>query len=282
MIGIRCCLLPAALVAAAAGAAARAGAQPLTTYQIQQPADAVGTSTYNGRIVDCAGGVVTHKFAGFKPRVVLQDPAFCDGWGGIQVKDWTATRDLFDAVSVGDWVSLSNVEVEEFVGNTLLQYKSGNSAGAVVTGTGNPLPAHKVVAAGEIAAPVESPPSEWYVADHSAEKFESMLLTVEDVTVTGTDLGKERDNYVLSDPAGECWATDYMNADRGDVYHPLVRVGAHFDSVSGILEQYADGGNQFDYYQLLTTGSEDFVPEPGSLVLLLAGCLRVRRRRDFR
>ena len=253
LLCVTCC---AAVLAAAAQ---QAGAQALTIYQIQYTQDPLGASPQASQIVDCAGGIVMAKYGGFK--LTLQDPAYPDGWGGIQIKDWTVDLELFDGVEVGDRVSLANVFVEEYRGNTLLQYQPENSPGFAVLSSGNPLPAHKLVTAGEIAAPVEGPPREWYVADHSAEKYEAMLLKVEDVTVTAMDLGKARDNYNLSDAGADCWAADYINADRGDLYHPYVELDHHFQSVSGILEQYTK--NEWDYYQLLTTATDDLSPMPG-------------------
>ena len=259
----------------------------LKIHLIQYTDDPAGASDYDGQVLNCVGGIVTHKFRGGKPKLTLQDPnppvdpKYAGGWAGIQVKDWTAGLELFDAVSVGDWVSLTNVEVEEFYGNTLLHYKPDNAAGLTRESTGNPLPPHMLVTVEEIAAPVEGPADEWYVADHSAEKYEAMLLTVEEVTVTAMDLGAKRDNYNLQGQAGDCWAGDYMNADAGGLYHPCVSVGAHFDSVSGILEQYRK--DEFDYYQLLTTATDDLVPEPAAIVMLLVGAAAVpyRTRRSF-
>ena len=90
-----------------------------------------------------------------------------------------------------------------------------------------------------------------------------MLLRVRDVTVTLRDLGKERDNYILStnpeDPeAPSCWAADYMNVDAVPYdYHPFVNVGQHFCGVSGVFEQYARPDYNWDYYQLITLSSAD-------------------------
>ncbi len=278
--GWYCVVLVAAGVLSAAGS--RAAAEALTIYEIQYTEDASGAGPLTGQIVDCAGGIVTHKFPGFKPKLTLQNPDFPDGWGAIQVKDWTGGLELFDSVDVGDWVSLVNVEVEEAYGNTLLHYKSGNQAGYDRLSTGNPLPTSRLVAPDEIAAPVEGPPGEWYVADRSAERYEAMRLKILDVTVTDVDLGNFRDNYNLRGQAGDVWAGDYMNVDCIDVYHPYITVGAHFESVSGILEQYLRVG-EYDYYQLLTTETSDLViPEPTSLMILLAAGLAGAAKRSTR
>ncbi len=272
-------LILAALAAVMAAAGSRAGAEELSIYEIQYTTDPAGDSPYALQTVDCRGGIVTHKYGGSKPKLTLQDPDFPDGWGGIQVKDWTAGLELFNAVSVGDWVCLSNVSVEEYRGNTLLQFKSDTGSAATVTSPGNPLPAHRLVTADEIAAPLEGPPDEWYVVDHHAEKYEAMLLTIEDVVVTEMGLGKACDNYNLRSASGDCWAADYMNEDLQGLYHPWVCLGQGFESVSGILEQYVKG--QFDYYQLLTTCTADLVPVPAppALLIVLAGSAGVLARR---
>jgi hypothetical protein len=274
----------AALLIAAALAPAAARAQDKSIYEIQYATDPSGASPWAGSVVDCLGGIVTHKFPGSKPKLTLQDPNFADGWGGIQVKDWTIGA-LYDQVEVGDWVRLTNVYVEEYRGGTILKYHADTSPGFEILSPGNALPAPKLVGLAEIAAPVEQGNDEWYVADHGAEKYEAMWLTVRNVTITEMDLGKAGDNYALTGAAGSCWAGDYMNVDVGlDYYHPSIAIGQDFRSVSGILEQYTRLDNGWDYYQLLTTETADLVvPEPASGTILLAaacGALLTRRRRS--
>ncbi|MBL7133874.1 MAG: PEP-CTERM sorting domain-containing protein [Phycisphaerae bacterium] len=276
-------LAPALFWTVAALVPAGATSAALSIYAIQYTTDPDGHSGQVGNTVDCDGGIVTHKFRGTRPKLTLQDPNFPDGWGGIQVKDWTAGLTLFDHVSVGDWVSFTSVLVEEYRGNTLLKYPSDTGSGFAVESSGNPLPDPKVVSPADIAAPVEGPVGEWYVADHTAERYEAMRLTVEDVIVTDMKLGKANDNYVLQGAGGSCWAGDYMNVDVGvDYYHPYISTGAEFQSVSGILEQYTKLTSWWDYYQLLTTETSDLViPEPGAgaIFLMAAWAVLLRRRR---
>jgi len=265
---------------AAAASPAMGQAQPKTIYDIQYTTNANGDSPeMNNVIAACAGGIVTHKILLGQPKITLYAPAFPDGWGGIQIKDWTTSRALYDHVSIGDRISLTNVAVEEYRGNTLLRFE--DASGFVIEDTGRAMPAPLVVAPSAIAAPIEGPPGQWYVASRDAEKYEAMWLKVEDVTVGAMGLGKAPDNYVLSDAAGSCWAADYMNdsVDTDD-YHPLVDTGQHFDSVTGILEQYTKTSSGWDYYQLVTTETGSFVvPEPTCLALLACGALAVARRR---
>jgi hypothetical protein len=240
-----------------------AQANALSIYEIQYTVDANGVSPQNGNIVDCLGGIVTFKRSGGRPRLVLQDPNNPDGWGAIQVKGWSS--DAFDNVAAGDWISLTNVLVEDFQGTTFLQYQSENDPNLTVISMGNPLPRPVVITVDEIAAPVEDI-DVWAVPDHNAERYEAMTIRVVDVSVAILGEGKAYDNYVLTsnaDPNLTCWVSDYMNVDKekGLIYHPYIETGQRFCCVTGILEQYTGDseGIYYDYYQLLTRSSEDFV-----------------------
>lgn len=239
-----------------------AKAQSLSIYEIQSNTDPNGdASVYDGQIVDCNGGVCVAKFPGSRPRLILQDPAHPDGWGGIQVKDWTA-GDLYDNVEIGDWVALTNMLVEEYRGTTYLQWQTEHNPGYAIASQGNPLPRPLLVSVSDIPAPLYNPDANgWFVENHDAEPYESMRLIVRNVTVTAMDLGKAVDNYDLANPAGDsCWASDYMNEDIGPWgYHPFVEVDRHFCAVAGVFEQYTKLTSGWDYYQLLTTTTADLV-----------------------
>jgi hypothetical protein len=238
-------------------------AAELSIYDIQYTSEPNGESPQNGIIVDCTGGIVTHKAPTGKPRLIIQDPVYPDGWGAIQVKDLFGTE-VFTDVNVGDWISLTNVLVEEYKGSTFLQYMEENNAGFEILSSDNPLPKPLVVTVDEIAAPVEGLDT-WLIVDHNAEKYEAMLIKVIDVSVKDTGYGKAYDNYRLAsnvDPNFICWVSDYMNADkdRGLIYHPYIEPGLNLCGVTGILEQYTgeQDGINYNYYQLLTTSTEDF------------------------
>ncbi|MEJ2703578.1 MAG: hypothetical protein P8Z79_14160 [Sedimentisphaerales bacterium] len=254
-----------ASIVAMIGAVSPLQANTLSIYEVQYTDDANGISPENGNLVDCLGGIVTHKQSGGRPRLVLQDPNYPTGWGAIQVKGWSS--DAFDNVEVGDRVRLTNVLVEDFKGTTFLQYQSENDPNLTVVSTSNPLPRPIVVGVEEIAAPIEGLDA-WAVPDHGAEKYEAMLIKVINVSVTALGQGKAYDNYVLAsntDPNQTCWVSDYMNTDKekGLIYHPYIETGRRFCGVSGILEQYTgdSDGIYYDYYQLLTRSSEDFIAD---------------------
>jgi len=244
------------------GLAGSVQSQALSIYEIQYTTDVNGTSPQNGNIVDCLGGIVIHKTpAPLRPKLTLYDSNYPCGWGGIMVKDIYSTG-VFDDVNVGDSVSFTNVEVEDYKGTTFLQYKSENDADFTIVSSNNPLPRPLVVTVDEIAAPVEGI-DEWVVEDHNAEKYEGMLVKVVDVNVKDTGYGKAYDNYILEsnlDPNYSCWASDYMNEYKDGIYHPYVQVGKNFCGVAGIIEQYTHEKDDiyYDYYQLLTTGTESF------------------------
>jgi hypothetical protein len=240
-------------------------ADALSIYEVQYTTDANGVSNQNGNIIECSGGIVTHIRSGGRPRLVIQDPNQTDGWGAIQVKGWTS--DAFDNVAIGDWISLTNVLVEENAGTTFLQYQIENNPTLTIISINNSLPKPLVVTIDEISAPPESLDA-WIVSDHSAEKYESMFIKVINVNISDTGYGKAFDNYVLTsntDPNMTCWASDYMNTDKekGLIYHPIVEKGQNLCGVTGILEQYTGDseGIFYDYYQLLTTNTKAFTIE---------------------
>lgn len=239
--------------------ATAANADPLTIRQIQSNTSDGDLSIFDGAIVDCAGGVCIAKSDRFLPRLILVDPNSSDGWGGVQVRDWTF-GDLYDHVQIGDWVTLSNVAVEEVARTTILQYKPENGAAFAVTSQHNPLPPAVTLTPADIPAPIYDPDTDgWYVPNHDAEPYESMRLIVHDVTVTEMDLGKAVDNYNIRDQAGhDAWAADYMNADIDPSgYHPFVSVGQGFCGLRGVLEQYTNLADGWDYYQIVTFSSAD-------------------------
>ena len=239
-------------------------AEELSIYEVQYTTDPDGVSPQNGNVIDCSGGIVTHIFTGWRTRLILYDPDYPNGWGAIMAKDLYSLG-AFNGVNIGDWVSFTNVEVEDFRGTTILQYISANDPNLFIESSDNPIPAPKVVSIEQIPAPIEGIDS-WTVKNHDCEKYESMLVKIVDVTVADLGYGKAYDNYVLqsnADPNHTCWASDYMNVDLSAIYHPYIQVGQTFCGVTGIFEQYngESDGIYFDYYQLLTLSTDSFLVE---------------------
>jgi hypothetical protein len=235
-------------------------------YDLQYQTDPEDlNSPHVGEDVNCIGGIVIHKFPGSNPKVTLYDPAYSAGWGGIAIKDFTETKEFYYAVNVGDRISLTHTTVEEYNGNTQLKFV--DISGFVVESSGNALPEPVLIEPNDIKSPVyQTSPEGWLVQNHNAEKYEAMLVRVQNVIVTEKDNGKASDNYTLqsiahpNDPNFSCWAADYMNEEVEDNdYHRFVDLGSRFCSVTGIIEQY-DGSKyyyEWDYYQLLTTYTGD-------------------------
>ena len=280
-----CCLLIIACVSLCS-----APVFGITIETIQYTTATDGTSDYHDSIVDCTGGIVIGKFDAYYPRIQIYDPANPDSWGAIQIKDWTAGAALYNAVALGDWISFTDIYVEDSEdatrGTTFLQYDPDYAAPAVaysIDSTANSLPEPLLVAASAIAAPTQDTPEFWYVADRSAEKYESMLLKILDVTVTQMGMGAKDDVYNLQTTSGDnVWAADYLNTDAVGDYDTKVSVGQHFDSVTGMLEQYTKVRDTYgwDYYQLLTRSTDDLVvPEPASMFLLAFGAAWLISRR---
>jgi len=241
-------------------------AKPYSIYEIQCTTDPNGNSQLNGMLIgECSGGIITCIFPGTRTRIVVQDPNYPDGWGAIQVKDIDQMGYL-DNISIGNYVRILNATVEEYRGTTFLQMIAENQPSVTVVSSNNLIPEPLIVDVSEIVSPVYGPISGGYfAADHNAEKYESMLISIENVIVTAVDLGKNSDNYVLQDydnpddPNFSCWASDYLNNDmEGEqLYHPYVVQDQRFCSITGILEQYTRVSHDWDYYQLLTTYTGD-------------------------
>ncbi|UCG15794.1 MAG: PEP-CTERM sorting domain-containing protein [Phycisphaerales bacterium] len=249
-------------------------ADVLSIYDVQSTTSDGDASIYNGQVHDVTGGIVTHKWSGFQDRVYLRDPAH-PTWGAIMVKDSTVDRSLFNNVGLGDWVSLTDIYIEEFRGTTVLQYSPtlAPNVGYAVQSTGNPVPDPTLLTAADLIVPV----------DHAAsEPYESMIVKLENVTAGQKDLGKAGDNYELIQGADIAWGTDYMNIDAGAPYDPRIVTGAQLESITGVVEQYTKLTDGWDYYQLCTRSAGDIVPEPATLTLVAAGlCLAARRRRKL-
>jgi hypothetical protein len=229
-------------------------ADHLTIRDVQYTTDPSGDSPYDGQIHDVTGGIVTQIWFGGKPRIYVQDPAFAQ-WGGIIVKDWHS-GELAGAVNLGDWVSFSNITIEESRGTTHLQYNrdwSPDIAFSIVS-TGHPLPEPIQLNAAHLPVP----------PNHSlSEPYESMLVTLRNVLIGQKGLGKAGDNYELRQGVFTAWGADYQNMDAGGPYDPRIETGATLASLTGLVEQYTNLPDGWDYYQIVTRSADDIVAADG-------------------
>jgi len=242
----------------------------LSIYEIQYTENEDGSGYYDGRTINCTGGIVIHKWSRGKQRVILYDPNNADGWGGILAKGFGTP---FADANVGNWISIQNVLVEDSEytqGNTILSVDEYSTVTPDVEYENLPLPEPLVVDVNDIAVVYDPVMETYYVTDHRAEKYEAMYIQVRNVTVGDVNVA-QGDNYYLedeSDPNIFCLASDYMNIDLPSGMHHMPQIAADqkFCSVSGILEQYIDIEQDFNYYQLLTTTIDDLqIEQEGDL-----------------
>jgi len=266
-------LLAAFLVLVVAGSVTYA--DDLTIYDVQATTVDGDRSFYADEIHSVVGGIVTYMAPGNRDRVYLQTPGATE-WGGICIKD--AHHELLSQLQVGDFVTVNSAFIEDDVdttGCTFLEYDRSVAPDVSVSVIGHDasqVPGPTIVSAYDLLVDP---------TDHAAtEPYESMLVMLQDIEIGDLGLGRKGDNYELKqwnvDHWDAAWGTDYINIDAEGDYHPWVHTGAFFTSITGLVEQNTKSG--WDYYQLLTRSSADLVPEPSSLLLLVAAAVLVRRR----
>ncbi|MBU1699449.1 MAG: hypothetical protein KJ970_17665 [Candidatus Eisenbacteria bacterium] len=224
-----------------------AAADALTIYEIQQSsAETDWRSAYEGQRVSLTGGIVTHTI-GF--RITLQDPTLGDSWAGIEIRAFENDAPL-GVVRVGDRVDFHDILVEEFRGGTIPQFKSYSTF--EVISSGNDLPEPIIIPVEELSYPPHR---------EQCEKYEGMLVAVENVRVGQMDWGKAEDNYELINDTHTMWASDYCNLDLAVPPFPTyaVRRGERYARIAGIFQEYLYPLEGWDYYQLLPRGEADYV-----------------------
>lgn len=227
---------------------ARAEAPAYNIYELQH-SDAAHDwkSLHEGEIVQCVGGIVTHKF---KLRIVLQDPTLGSEWSAIEVRG----RPVYPVgLEVGDEVDFDSVYVDEYSGVTTLQYY--NASRYTVHSSGNPIPDPVGLSLWDIRYPARP---------EDSEKYAAVLVSMDEgLTIGAMDLGKADDNYELIGVSGDtAWASDYANGEI-DTATYYVSPGDCYQRMVGILQRYTS--DTWDYYQLLPRGAEDYVPCLGSV-----------------
>ena len=175
--------------------ATHAGAQApvVSIHDIQSSVDELGGSTYAGDVVTISGTVTATYIYGY---VVAEAPG---PWQAIFVYSWTEGPDIGDEMRVTGFV-------DEYYGMTEIGYVIG----AEHLSSGNAV----------LATPVT-------LAEANQEQYESVLVTVEDVTVAMLlDYGE----WVVIDDSPDYAVCDVMS---DYVYFP--QPGDHVDSVTGVL-----------------------------------------------
>ncbi len=222
------------------------GAEAVTIHDLQfSTAEQGWKSAYEGQVVSLTGGVVTHAI-GF--RITLQDPSAGDAWAGVEIRAFENEAPL-GVVRVGDRVDFHGLLVEEFRGGTIPQFKAASSF--EIISSGNTLPDPVRVALADVAKPPDR---------ERCERYEGMLVTVENVRVGQMDLGKAEDNYELSDGVHTAWASDYYNIDLAVPPFPKYHVarGERYARVTGVFQEYSHAAEGWDYYQILPRGAADY------------------------
>jgi hypothetical protein len=222
-------------------------ASALTIRDIQYSPPPDYASPYLGQTVAVAGGIVTKVFVGGSTKITIQDPTLGSEWAGIQLVFSNPAQAA--GVVRGDQIDVTDAVVAEYRGNT--QLTMGAASTFVTNSTGNVVAPH-VLSPAEIPSP----------ANHDlSERYESMLLTVQNVQVGQMNLGKNSDDYELTNSNGVCWASDYANADLPPGQTYFVSAGQSFAGVTGYLEQYLRPEQNWDYYQLLPRDADDYLIE---------------------
>jgi len=221
-------------------------ADPVTIYDLQFSSAATEwQSPFVGQRVSLAGGVVTH-IAGF--RITIQDPTLGDAWAATEIRAFENEDPLRD-LTVGDRVDFYNILVEEFRGGTISQFMSDSSFELI--SRGNPLPEAVLVDAADLAHPPDR---------EKCEKYEAMLIAVEDVRIGRMDWGKADDNYEILHGSSSLWASDYINLDLAMPPFPTyyVQAGERYSRIQGIYQEYWYPEDGWNYYQLLPRGFGDY------------------------
>lgn len=221
-------------------------AQPRETYTIfeiqHSGPELQWQSQHVGEVVNCTGGIVTHKF---RQRICIQNPQFGSEWAAIEIRGYPVYP---TGIEVGDFIELESVYVDEYRGATTLQYY--NDSRHTVLSSGNPLPEPVPVPVWHIRYPAHP---------EDCERYAAMLIALnEPVTVGALGLGGHEDNYeLLSDLGDIAYGSDYANGDIDSTYY--VSSGECYERIVGVLQRY-DDDDQWDYYQLLPRGIADYQP----------------------
>ena len=165
--------------------------------------DGTYPSTYNGKIVT-TGGIVTGVNL-FNENIFFIESSSGGAWSGIYVEN----KD--HSVSLGDSLIITG-EVYEYYGPTKIK----NISAFKKVSSGNNLPSPVEISTNDI---------------NKCEKYESVLVTVKNVNVTGEPI--RFGNWKVDDGTGECTiSTGFIDIIKKG---GSVNLDDHFTSITGIL-----------------------------------------------
>ena len=151
-------------------------------------------------------GVVTHVKPGSYPNFFIQDPQEENLWSGVYVYD-TSVNPL-----VGDEISLTATVNEYYSLTQLIDVESFST-----------------VSQDNIISPLNINASDLGIdCSFSGEQYESMLVSVSDVTFDSVD---EYGNWTISDNSGSTMVDDYYY----DGSWPSISEGDNFECVTGVV-----------------------------------------------
>ena len=203
----------------ASGGGGGGGGDALTCYEVQGQASG---SPYEGQTVSVTGIVTVgggEYYSASGAYAVIQDAGGTE-WSGLTLYGNNAAD-----LARGDSITVTG-EVQEYYGFTELAYLDA----VEVHSQGHALPAPVSLTTGELA---------------SAEKWESVLVTVTGVTVTSDP--DQYGQFYIDDGSG-----DYMVDDLGDYTYEATQ-GDELQSMTGV-DWYS-----FDEYKLQPRDDEDIV-----------------------
>jgi hypothetical protein len=149
-------------------------ATPVSLHDIQYTTLASGASPYYGRIVNCAGGIVTAVYngtGGTQSGYYLQNTGAGNRiWSGAQVYDYN------NLVSLGDSISFTSL-IDEYFGNTELQ--PAQVSNWVKHSSGNTLPTPHVLVTDSLNEGTS------YISG-GGEKYEGILVSTYTLSTCNT------------------------------------------------------------------------------------------------
>ena len=235
--------------------------RPLTIKDIQFNPKGGSYTAYYGYPVTVSG-VVTADTAGswFRTgttadRVIIQDGE--GPWSGVWLSALNTVKDIY-SLKKGDNVTVTGVMTEDYDVT-----KIDSISSFVVNSSGNAIPAPHVLTTGDIGKKA--------LSDTTAERWESVLITYENVRVT--DLNADGDAGPVTYNYGEIFVNDgsgdtrvelqdgnhfYNNVwdgvDTSNVYFTSITdTGSTFQSLTGYLYY------SHSYYKLVPRYQSDFV-----------------------